>query len=101
MDRRQDLQQILVELLGTSNVYFQPPANIRMQYPAIVYERDAGETRFAGNKPYSYVSRYQVTVIDLNPDSEIPEKVAQLPMTTHDREFVADGLNHDVFTLYF
>ena len=72
-----------------------------MQYPAIVYQRDTGESRHANNVPYSYEKRYQVTVIDRNPDSLIPDKVAMLPLCSHDREFVADGLNHDVFTLYF
>jgi hypothetical protein len=72
-----------------------------MQYPAIVYQRDTTQTRHAGNLPYTLYKRYQVTVIDLDPDSAIPDKVAMLPMCSHDREFVADRLNHDVFTLYF
>jgi hypothetical protein len=42
-----------------------------------------------------------VTVIDQDPDSEIPDKVAQLPMTTFDRWFAANNLNHDVFDVYF
>jgi hypothetical protein len=72
-----------------------------MQYPAIVYQRDATRSEFAGNKPYSSVRRWQVTVIDRDPDSETVARVTQLPMCTHDRYFAADGLNHDVFTIYF
>lgn len=101
MGLRLQLQSLLEEVLGTDNVYFQPPANVQMQYPCIIYARDAAVTRFAGNKPYRYTKRYQVTVIDRDPDSEIPEKVANLPLCIHNRYFTADNLNHDVFNLYF
>lgn len=101
MDPRLELQSILEDILGTGNVYFQPPANVQMQYPCVVYERDAAVTRFAGNRPYSFTKRYQVTVIARDPDSDIPSKVAKLPLCTHNRFFAADNLNHDVFTLYF
>lgn len=98
MDRLQ-LQSILEDI--TPNVYFQPPANVQMQYPCIRYERDRADTKFAGNSPYRYTKRYQVTVITLDPDSDIPDKVAALPLCTHQRFFVADNLNHDVYTLFF
>jgi hypothetical protein len=99
MDRLQ-LQSLLEELLGSPNVYFQPPANVQMQYPCIVYKRDRADTKFAGNNPYRYTKRYLVTVIDRNPDSAIPDKIAALPKVAHERFFVADNLNHDVFTLF-
>ncbi len=101
MGQRLDLQDILEVQLGSSNVYFQPPANVQMQYPCIIYKKDQARTEFAGNSPYRFTKRYQVTVVDRNPDSEIPDKIALLPMCTFDRHFVADNLNHDVFTLYF
>lgn len=83
------------------NVYFQPPANVQMQYPCIVYQRDISSVKFADNVPYDRVLRYQVTVIDKNPDSDIPDKVASLSRSLLNRFFVADNLNHDVYTLYF
>lgn len=98
MDRLQ-LQSLLEDI--TPNVYFQPPANVQMQYPCIRYERDRADTKFAGNSPYRHTKRYQVTVIDQDPDSLIPDKVAALPLCTHQRFFVADNLNHDVYTLFF
>jgi len=72
-----------------------------MKYPCIVYQRDLARTEFAGNLPYSYTKRYQLTVIDPDPDSTIPDKVAKLPMCTLNRFFIADNLNHDVFEIYF
>ena len=101
MAQRLDLQARLSALLGSTNVYFQPPPTIEMNYPAIVYKRDDIRTEFANDKPYKNKTRYQVTVIDRNPDSLIPAKVGQLPMCVFDRFYTADNLNHDVYTLYF
>ena len=101
MAPRLELQSILVDILGSKNVYFQPPPTIKMEYPCIVYKRDAGETTFADDKPYNRHTRYQVTVIDRDPDSEIPDKVASLPKCVFDRFYTSDNLNHDVFKLFF
>lgn len=98
---RQKLQTLLEETLGSSNVYFQPPPSVQMKYPAIVYNRDDVDMKYAGNQPYSATKRYELTVISSNPDSLIPDKVAKLPMTSYVRFFSANGLNHDVFTIYF
>jgi hypothetical protein len=95
------LQSLLESLLGTDKVYFQPPNNIEMAYPCIVYSRDAADTRFADNNPYHNTTRYQITVIDRDPDSEVVEKIAALPMASYQRFFVAENLNHDVYTVYF
>lgn len=101
MAPRLSLQSALEALLGNSNVYFQPPANVAIQYPCIVYKRDTANTEFADNSPYRYTKRYQVTVIDQDPDSDIPDKVAQLPMCVHNRHFSVAHLNHDIFILHF
>jgi len=101
MGQRVDFQVILEELLGSGAVFFQPPTNFKMVYPCIVYRRDDVRPEHANNKLYQSTTRYQVTVIDRNPDSVIPDKVAQLPMTNFDRFFTADNLNHDVFNVYF
>lgn len=101
MARRAELQALLVGALGSQNVYFQPPTNVQMQYPCIVYQRDSARTEFAGNKPYNYTQRYQVTLIAREPDSDILARIAELPMCSYNRFFVSDNLNHDVFELYF
>lgn len=101
MAPRLELQALLELLLGSTNVYHQPPPSIKMQYPCIVYHRNQDETTFADNKPYQIQRRYQVTVIDRNPDSLIPGKIAALPMCVFDRWYVSDQLNHDVYKLFF
>lgn len=96
---RLELQEILEEF--TPNVYFQPPTNISLVYPCIIYRRDYAQVTHADNNPYSNTKRYMVTVIDRNPDSAIPDKVAELPMCIFNRFYTADNLNHDVFNLFF
>lgn len=101
MDRRRNLQDLLVNILGSTNVYFQPPPTIQMKYPCIVYERSSGDTQFADNNPYTFKLRYKVTYIDRSPENTIVRKIASLPMCTYDRFYTSDGLNHDVFNLYY
>jgi hypothetical protein len=99
MGLRLNLQSLLEEI--TDNVYFQPPTNVKLVYPCIIYKRDFADTQFADNTPYAHKRRYMITVIDQNPDSEIPGKVAELPMSLFNRFYTVDNLNHDVFSVYF
>ncbi len=94
---------LLHQLLETfvANVYFQPPTNIQLVYPCIVYNRDFADTKFANDKPYSHKLRYMITIIDRDPDSEIPSKVAAMAMSLFNRFYTADNLNHDVYNVYF
>lgn len=101
MDSRLELHEKLVEILGSRNVYFQPPENVKMIYPAIRYARSKITNTFANNHVYNKKLRYEVTVIDYDPDSEIVSKLSEFPMTEHDRHYTSDGLNHDVFTIYY
>ena len=101
MAQRLELQVILVELLGSNNVYFQPPPSVNMKYPCIIYQRDYAHAEFADNIPYKNKKRYQITIIDPNPDSAIPDKVAELPLCSFDRFFTSDNLNHDIYRLFF
>ena len=96
---RTDLQDILEAICP--NVYFQPPANVQMVYPAIVYHRDTGSTTFANNLPYNYEQRYELSLIARDVDSNLHEQIRALPKTSHARFYVADNLNHDVFSIYF
>lgn len=100
-ERRRLLQQTLEDILGSKNVYYQPPPSIKMKYPAIVYYRNVGNTDFADNNPYSVKVQYKVILIDRNPDTPFLEKISELPMCLYDRFYTADNLNHDVFNLYF
>lgn len=101
MGTRLELQSILEDLLGSRNVHFQPPEDLSIQYPAIVYSLGGLENIHANDRVYKQSLRYEVTVIDANPDNEIYKQVSVLPMCRFDRHFKSDNLNHYVFTLYF
>lgn len=101
MASRINLQIALEALLGSSNVYFQPPSSQMLLYPCIVYQLSKIDTDYADNKPYSNKKRYMITVLDKNPDSSILDKVAALATSLHDRHYTANGINHDVFNIFF
>lgn len=101
MSRRLELHEILCGILGTRNVYYQPPESVKMKYPAIVYSREDIENTSADNLTYKQSYFYQVTVVDADPDSEIVRKVSKLPRCIYDRHFTSDNLNHDVFTICY
>lgn len=88
-------------LVVTANVYFQPPNNVTMQYPCIVYQRDFSQVDFADDIPYKGSKRYQLTVIDRNPDSSIPDLIEAMRYCAFSRFLVAEDLNHFIFRLYF
>lgn len=98
---RLKLQKIFCEILGNDHAYFQPTENIKMEYPAIVYNLDDVWKLDADDGTYIAIRRYQVTVIHEDPDNEIIGKVAALPKCQYNRHYTQDQLNHDVFTLYF
>ena len=101
MATRVDLQNVLEKILGSRNVYYQPPESLKMNYPAIVYARTTIDNSYANNSVYKQNYAYEITVIDKNPDSEIVNKVSKLSTCRFDRHFKSDNLNHDVFTLYY
>lgn len=101
MGSRLTLQTMLEELLGSRNVYFQPPASINLLYPAIVYSRSKIENVFADDTVYKQDKSYELTIIDEDPDSEIVDKISKLPKCRYERHFVSDNLNHDVFILFW
>ncbi|NLE05470.1 MAG: hypothetical protein GX638_11815 [Crenarchaeota archaeon] len=100
-DTRLNLHYLLVNVLGSNNVYFQPPSTITMKYPCIVYKRASQNDIYANNSLYTNKKKYLVTIIDSNPDSEIPDRMMQLRYCSFDRHYVADGLNHDVYEIFF
>lgn len=98
-----ELQEVLQEIMGPNHkVYFQPPENLKLTYPCIVYERSNALMTYADNSPYRITKRYTVTLITKSADNDnYLDKLLELPMCTFDREFKSDNLVHDVFNIYF
>lgn len=101
MGNRLDLQTLLEDIIKSDNVYFQPPSNFQMNYPCIVYSVSDVETKYANNLPYGHLTRYQVKVIDANPDSLIPSLIANLPTSSFERKYVSANLNNTIYNIYF
>lgn len=104
MRTRLELHSFLCEDLGSDQCYFSPPSNIRMLYPCIVYHYEGIQTSYADNKRYLNLRIYSITVIDEDPDSEILNRLFmddRLKYLNAGPVFVADGLYHFPYTLYF
>ena len=101
MTNRLNLQTTLENILGSRNVYYQPPESVKMQYPAIVYFRNSIENNHANDSVYNQNVSYEIIVIYKDPDSEIPIAVSQLPLCKFNRRYTADNLYHDVLIIYY
>lgn len=98
---RLDLHNVLENILGSNKVYFQPPSNVSLVYPCIIYKRDDQDIFYSNNSLHFIKKKYLVTVIDPDPDSEIPDRIMQLKYSSFNKHYAADGLNHDVYELFF
>ena len=101
MGTRIELQSLLEELLGSKNVYYQPPESLKINYPAIIYSKGKIDKGNANDKCYRITTRYDLTVIDRRPDHPVIQKLLELPYCSYDRPYTSDNLNHDSLTLYY
>lgn len=102
IQRRLELHDKLLMIPGVAKVYYQPPENLKMVYPAIRYEKSGGIILQANDRNYIGRQRYQIFVIDADPDSCIASDILKaFSLCTLDRTYRADNLNHDVLTLYW
>lgn len=96
----ESLQALLTTILGSKNVYFQPPDSSKMKYPCIVYHLDSINTQYADNADYFKYKGYRLTYIDGTPDMTVPDKLDALPLCAFVRVFTAENRNHYVYKLY-
>lgn len=102
MGQRRDLDALLRLILGSGNVYFQPPESTKMRYPAIVYERTGYDTTYSNDRIYHLKDIYSVTIIDPDPDSLIPERmITVIPLATLKRRYTSNNLHHASFIIYY
>lgn len=101
MGSRPDIQSFLEGILGSRNVYYQPPESLKMNYPAIVYSKSRIDTKHADDMKYKMCTGYTLTVIARRPEDPVNAKLLELPYCSFDRSYVANNLNHDVYTLYY
>lgn len=100
-NKRLELHNKLVTLFGNDHVYYQPPENLKMEYPCIRYSKSDITSRHADNINYVNKTSYEIVVIDKHPDNVVIEKILELPLSSYDRHYISDNLNHDVIRIYY
>ena len=102
-DLRLELDDKLRSLLPEDwHLYFNPPNNLGLSYPALVYTDTSGDTKFADNKMYIFDRQYELTFIYEDPDDETPFNVmSQLDYCRANRHFVTENLYHYTMVLYY
>lgn len=101
-ERRLELHNKLINVLGSNNVYFQPPETMKMSYPCIIYNKNAYPGRYADDIVYKAKQNYSVTVVDHDPDSEIAYDIQKtFQYCRIDSYYRSNGLNHTKLTLYY
>lgn len=98
---RLELHEKLVELLGSRNVYFQPPENIKLKYPCIIYSFETVDVKKGNNKNYKKKKAYSLMLIHTDPDNEIYDKLVDLLYCSLNNNYTSDNLYHYSFTLYY
>ena len=78
MATRLELQSKLEELLGSRNVYYQPPESVKMEYPAIKYSKIRFPVIYANDSVDSKNTCYEIIVIDKKTDNEVVNKLLEL-----------------------
>lgn len=107
MASRLDLHNEFIDVLGTKNeresrVYFNPPQSVIMKYPCIRYKKLPPALRRANNGIYILTDVYEAVVIDLDPDSVIPEMILRrFQYCSIEQTYTADNLNHTILKIYY
>lgn len=100
MATRIDLHKELVSILGSSNVYYNPPETLKLNYPCIVYSLSGVRKDEADDGSYKVNKCYSITLVHKDPDNNIFDKLLAMPMCKFDRPFISDNFYHYVFTKY-
>ncbi len=103
---RAELQSALKDILGSGNVYYEPPETVKLKYPCIIYNLARMHNRSADNYgPFIRYDSYTVMYITSETmttrgEDSVLEKLMALRGCVFDRTYVADRLHHYVFTVY-
>lgn len=97
---RATLDHKLRTILGTSNVYFDPPESFKLKYPCIVYSFEGNSDRHADNDPYTRLKRYTLIYITKDADDATVDVFDDLRYCRLSRAYTADGMWHYAYEIY-
>jgi len=101
-DGRLRLHEKLCNVIGSDHVYYEPPENLKLVYPCIVYFRETYDPLHANNGKYRVWPRYRITYISTTVDDSILDDLLyEFTYIRHTNHFVAEKLHHDVYELIF
>lgn len=103
-ERRIQLHEKLCSILGSRNVYYDPPENVKMQYDCIVYSLSQVNQVYANNFTYALAPGYLITIITRTPEAQtriVDELMKMFPYAGWDRAYVTDHFHHAVVSIYF
>ena len=95
-----DLLHRLRQAVQHDRVYFQPPENLKIGYPAVVFHLSKIEIDHASDMPYKGAKEYSVTLITKDPEPDVIDEILKIPYSSLDTTYISDGMNHFVFTVY-
>ena len=102
MLKRVDIQEKFKFLLGSNNVYYQPPANLKMKYPAIVYSLDGLDVKRFDNTRLINKKCFSVTHIYRNESENLVETMLKnFEYISFDNRSIVDGIYNDHYTIYW
>ena len=97
---RLTLHEALVDFLGSSNVYYQPPESVKLKYPCIIYELNRIDGVPADNLQYLKNKKYTITIVHKDADSTMPDDILNyFKYIQFDRPYKSDNLYHEVYTI--
>lgn len=98
---RSALHEKLCTILGSRNVYHDPPSSAYLNYPCIIYKRNPESPRMADNIRYAVWYPWDVQIISKDPDFELFDTfLKNFQYGNEGQPFVKDNLHHSNFTIY-
>jgi hypothetical protein len=101
MKTRIEFSEMLKANTHCNNFYFQPPETTKLKYPCIIYRLENYQFQYGDNIKYVGHKRYNVTYVDKDPDSNVPDEILKLPMSSFNTFYTSENLNHWSFSIYY
>ena len=89
----------MIDILGSDNVYYNPPESLKMNFPCIVYNNSYIESIHADNIKYLDYTTYKITVISKKPDHPAIRAILDVPMTKFSANYTKNGFYYTVIIL--
>lgn len=101
MDHRNEISEKLHTLPVNDEIHFQPPEDVKLVYPCIIYSFDGFRTFHGNDGKYLLREEYTVTHIYQDPIEELHSTILSLfNYVSYDRGYIADNLYHDVYSVF-